>query len=136
MNVKARPVLTEAQVQQAVVQFLELDGWRAIRTDPVSDKSRGKGFGEVGMPDYLFIRYTHAVLPESGHISDTTFRMLGACAQVLWIEFKRKGAKRTGLQVNWHSIERSRGALVMTVDDIDEFTKWYLASGLNRRIQK
>ena len=40
-----------------MVEYLQLDGWRPIRTDPVSDRARGKGFGELGMPDYLFLRY-------------------------------------------------------------------------------
>src|ERR1700674_894872 len=50
-------LLTEEQVQQTVGEYLQLDGWRALRTDPVSDRKRGTGFGEVGMPDYLFVRY-------------------------------------------------------------------------------
>lgn len=128
-----KPKLSEADVQQAVVQFLELDGWRSIRTDPVSDRARGKGFGEVGMPDYLFVRY------EASHFCQTDLPPAcliarGAWARVLWIEFKRAGQKPKPHQQAWIDAERTRGALVMVVDDVDAFRHWYFTSGLNRRI--
>ena len=119
---------TEAHVQQTVTQFLELDGWRAIRTDPVSDRSRGKGFGEIGMPDYLYVRYE----PDS---RTATAASLGAIAfaEVMWIEFKAPGKAAAGHQIAWHAAERDRGALVLVVDDIDSFRQWYAQSGLQRR---
>lgn len=126
-----KTLVTEAHVQQTVVGFLELDGWRAIRTDPVSDRSRGKGFGELGMPDYLFIRYKFT----AQETSPTYAGWEREDAEVLWIEFKRKGAKPTPHQHRWHNDEKRYGALILTVDDIDEFTRWYKASGLNRRIK-
>jgi hypothetical protein len=113
--------ISEADVQTAVVQILELDGWRAIRTDPVSDKSRGKGFGEVGMPDYLFIRYEQA--PGT--------RRAGS-AEVLWVEFKAPGKSCKTHQLDWHLEERLRGALVMMVDSVDDFRDWYKISWLMR----
>jgi len=116
-----KPKISEADVQRTVKEFLELDGWRAIRTDPVSDRSRAKGFGELGMPDYLFIRYDPSILDSCD-------------AEVLWLEFKRRGQKATTHQQAWHSTEQARGALVLTVGDIDRFTEWYKASGLCRRI--
>jgi hypothetical protein len=127
--------ISEAQVQQAVVQFLEADGWRAIRTDPVSDRSRGKGFGELGMPDYLFLRYA-AYAGEDGArlFPNMTEAMRRSEVEVVWIEFKRKDEKPTPHQQKWHYRERQRGALGLVVDDIDEFTEWYKASGLCRRI--
>lgn len=129
------PKLTEAHVQQAVVQFLELDGWRPIRTDPVSDRSRGKGFGELGMPDYLFIRYMTAPSQKCVDLGLTPWPIqLKVLSEILWIEFKRKRGLRKDHQVRWHQAEQARGALVLTVDDIDEFTRWYKASGLCRRI--
>ena len=111
--------LTEAHIQQTVTEFLQFDGWRAIRTDPVSDRERGKGFGEKGMPDHLYVRYN----------------LLGAYqrAEVLWIEFKRPGEKPRPHQLDWHEAERKRGAMVLVVDDIDQFISWYKASGLERR---
>jgi hypothetical protein len=110
--------ISEAHIQQTVREFLELDGWRAIRTDPVSDRSRGKGFGEIGMADYLFIRYRG---------------QMGA-AEAMWIEFKRKGEQPKPHQKAWLHAERLRGAIVMVVDDIDIFAAWYKTSGLCRPI--
>jgi hypothetical protein len=115
----AKLKISEADVQQAVVLMLEIDGWRAIRTDPVSDRSRGKGFGEVGMPDYLFIRYG-SVAPSS------------CTAQVLWIEFKAPGKGPLPHQVLWAVTETNRGALVLKVDDVDGFREYYKKSGLMR----
>jgi hypothetical protein len=122
-NPTVKPKLTEAHIQKAVVDFLVLDGWRAIRTDPVSDRSRGKGFGEIGMPDYLFIRY------RSNSIADVW------TADVMWIEFKAPGKVRMSAQLAWHTAEIERGALVLTVDSIDSFEKWYSRSGLAQRIR-
>ena len=121
--------ISEADVQQAVVLMLELDGWRAIRTDPVSDKSRGKGFGEVGMPDYLFIRYQCvAMLKDTHEVIDVD----PPCCQVLWVEFKAPGKSCETHQLDWHLEERLRGALVTVVDSVDDFREWYKTSGLMR----
>jgi hypothetical protein len=108
--------VSEADVQRAVVDMLELDGWRAIRTDPVSDRSRGKGFGEIGMPDYLFLRYG---LNYSG-------------VGVLWVEFKAPGKTLNRHQVVWHSREGKRGALIFVVSDAAQFRETYKTSGLMR----
>lgn len=126
--------ISEADVQRAVVDLLTLDGWRAIRTDPVSDRARGKGFGEFGMPDYLFIRYDLEPLPSTLHRDEKGREMCWCADFMLWIEFKRPGAKPKPHQAAWHDAERARGALVLVVDDIDKFRDWYAQSGLRRRI--
>ncbi len=123
--------ITEKDVQVGVTAFLELDGWRSIRTDPVSDRKRGKGFGEVGMPDYLYVRYwgkspmwTDRGESNSHHMGD-----------ILWIEFKAPGKAPKAHQLNWHDAERTRGALVRVVDGFETFRSWYMnESGLNRRM--
>ena len=118
VGVAKLPALREADVQANVTAFLELDGWRAIRTDPVSDRGRGKGFGEIGMADHLFLRYLGKPM-----------------AEVLWLEFKALGKKLKKHQAQWHVTEMARGAWVMTVDDFERFRKWYVnESGLNRRM--
>jgi len=104
---------------------LELDGWRAIRTDPVSDRSRAKGFGEIGMPDYLFIRYVWFGKPPFVAYS-------GTGAQVLWVEFKAPGKHASQHQVEWHKRESQRGGMVIVEDDVDDFREWYKTSGLMR----
>ena len=121
--------LSEAQIQRACCDLLVADGWRRIRTDPVSDRLRGKGFGERGMADDLYIRYSH----------------MGHLAEVVWIEWKREDARGRATKVRdhqrlWHMIERDRGALTLIAGEdfpasIDGFTGWYRKSGLNRRIK-
>lgn len=128
-----RPRISEAHVQEAVVQMLVLDNWRPIRTDPVSDRGRGKGFGEPGMPDYMFIRYhcrPEVSCVDGAHGSDFARSIAG----VLWIEFKAAGEKPKQHQTTWHDRERARGALVMTFDSVDAAREWYRGSGLNRNM--
>lgn len=123
--------LTEAHVQQTVTEFLVSDGWRAIRTDPVSDRKRGKGFGELGMPDYLYIRYLDPVDPGDPEYEEEDDL---PWAEVLWIEFKRPGQHPTKEQFAWHEAERARGALVLVIDDINFFVAWYKRSEMARRV--
>lgn len=124
-------LLSEAHVQQTVTEFLELDGWRPIRTDPVSDRKRGKGFGEVGMPDYLYVRYANPDV-EAHCAPDETARRH---ADVMWIEFKAPGRTAKPHQLRWHEAERRLGALVLVIDDINFFIAWYKrSSGMARRV--
>lgn len=87
----------ERDLERAGSRILQLDGWRLLKTDPVSDRRRGKGFGEIGMADCLYIRYW----------SDTR-----STATVLWIEWKAPGGQATAAQRLWIAAERARGALV------------------------
>lgn len=130
---QTKQVITEAHVQKAVTDLLVLDGWRAIRTDPVSDRSKGKGFGEVGMPDYLYVRYFLNGARLSGEVNNVKAFSL---VNLLWIEFKKPGAEPKPHQLEWHAAERARGALVFVVDSIDDFIRWYAASGLARKVLK
>jgi hypothetical protein len=125
-----RPKLSEAHIQKAIVDLLVLDGWRAFRTDPVSDKSRGRGFGEIGMPDYLFLRYAPISRIEMDVVNDTQ-----RADETLWIEFKAPGKKPAPAQRHWHAAERARGALVMVFDSIEGFRAWYRDSGLSRAVR-
>lgn len=120
--------ISEADVQQAVVLMLELDGWRSIRTDPVSDRSRGKGFGEIGMPDYLFIRYG----PDFRAAPGIRRSLVPTDSDVMWVEFKAAGKSLKPHQVTWHSRESARGALIFVVDDAVRFRETYKTSGLMR----
>jgi hypothetical protein len=113
----------EIDVQCAVVDMLSADGWRAIRTDPVSNKARGTGFGEISMPDFLFLRYWRM---DNLH-NDT--RPIG---EMFWIEFKAPGKVPNLAQLKWHGNERNLGALVLVVDNVDDFREFYKTSGLMR----
>src|SRR5678815_4415297 len=123
---------SEKQIQETCDSFLSLDGWRAIVTDP--PHMRGLGVSEKGIPDRLYIRYAPeymrrlAVNPVPCHE-----------AQVLWVEYKKKGGKAARHQKEWHAYERAHGALVWVAGEdfpatFDGLQAHYLASGLNRRI--
>jgi len=170
---KAKPVSksTEANLQRACTDILQLDGWRALRTDPVSDtaalplirkriaavcaeghvsawivskllasvKGRGKGFGEEGMPDYLYIRYLNRAQVAYRSSIGTAFAVLKPpAAEVLYVEYKRPGGRVSPLQQTWHIAERQRGALTLVAGTdfeptVNGFLDWYRKSGLARR---
>lgn len=119
---KAHTQITEEHIQRTVKEFLEWDDWRSLRTEHAIERDKNgkvkRKVGELGMPDYLFIRYRPWEIDS---------------AQVIWIEFKSPGEKPTQEQLKWHKAERDRGALVLVVDDIDAFVQWYKQSGLQRR---
>ena len=141
--------MTEAQLRKACVDLLELDGWRNLRTDPVSDRStvqairraiarlplkpaimrlvldaidhcvRGKGFGELGMADDLFIRYLRFY----------------AFSETMWIEWKGPRGTAAPHQLAWHEAERKRGAFTVIAGKdfeatVEGFWSWYLKAGL------
>lgn len=118
--------VSEALIQSTCTTVLERDGWRVLRTDPVSDKSRGKGFGELGMADALVmrpIRPAYALGPQ--------------CCEVLWIEWKRGNEKAKSHQIVWHRNERARGFITWIANEdfpatVEGFKKKYAASGLLR----
>lgn len=121
---------------------MRLDGWRPLKTDPCSDRSRGKGFGEEGMADHLFIRYQDPYIGNNSAGPYTFFRenqdVRRTFAEVLWVEFKRPGTKATAHQLTWHSVERIRGAYTVIAGrnfepTFDGFVDWYRKSGLLRR---
>lgn len=106
-------LLSEVDVQRQCIDWLEIHGWRCIRTGYGSIHRDGKAvehYGEEGMPDYLAIFY-------ADH---------GAAALVVWIEFKRPGGRgsRKGtlstLQRVWRDVERERGAVVLVIDSLEQ----------------
>lgn len=133
----------EALIEAECTKILEEDGWRPLRTDPVSDRSKGKGFGELGMADHLYIRYCYSgeaceASAKIGGQWDIRARILHS--QVIWIEFKRPGAKAKKHQTSWHTKERARGALTLIAGEdfpatVEGFRQWYRNSGLMRRFR-
>ena len=134
--------LTEKHLEEACSRVLELDGWRRLKTDPVSRREWGKGFGELGMADDLYIRYND-LLKKPAHISP-------CAAEVMWIEWKRllgnvtvvsgayKATKAAQHQKDWHLLERKRGALTLIAGEdfpatFEGFMAWYRTSGFMRR---
>lgn len=120
---------SEAQIEAECTKLLEEDGWRALRTDPVSDRGRGKGFGELGMADHLYVRYSFPSHPEP---------IWRAVVELAWVEFKSAKGKPAKHQIAWHQKERARGALTLIagvdfVASVQGFRDWYANSGLMRR---
>ncbi len=121
---KARKLrkLSERDIQEACCTLLAYDNWRRLRCEPVSRREWGKGFGEPGMADDLFIRYGRG----------------GEPTEVMWIEWKAPGGKPTPGQLAWHAAERASGAstYVAGMDferSVDGFLVWYRSSGWMRR---
>ena len=121
--------LTERDVARQVRDFLEAHGWRAIRMQVASvARPTGGGFhvGEVGMPDYLFLRYEGDIPATAKHdYSEFEPNPLQAACQHLWVETKAPGKKRKPHQQTWARDERLRGAVVVEVNDFDQFLAWY-----------
>jgi hypothetical protein len=112
---------SEAVIEGECCQLLREDNWRILKTNPVSSRARAKGFGELGMPDVLALRY----------------RKESVLCEVLWIEWKAPGGRVRKHQTEWHIRERARGAVTVIAGmdfpaSIEGFRAWYLASGLVR----
>ena len=128
------PRLLEAELARACTELLEWDGWRALKTDPVSRREWGKGFGEKGMADYLYIRYGAA--PAVDLFKNSAVLLVGA--EVMWIEWKIPTGTVAEKQHAWRERERARGALALIagVDfhaSFEGFYRWYVQSGLQRK---
>lgn len=143
LRIRVAGVKPEAALERAVCDYLALDGWRSLKTDPVSDRSRGKGFGELGMADHKFWRYQcdqcaeedcEKCLPAKKDLPGPW----RAWVQMMWIEFKTPTGRVEPHQRDWHQLERARGAftLIAGVDfpaSTEGFCSWYAQSGLARR---
>lgn len=123
-----KPKILERDVEKAVCDFLVADGWRVLKMEQVFSRDKLKSVGEQHMPDRIAIRYSMCSILAPNN-------SLRRLAEVLWIETKAPGkALRIG-QKMWHKAECARGALVLTVSDIDAFRNWYAESGLARRVR-
>jgi hypothetical protein len=116
----------ERELARECTKLLQLDGWRALPLEPISRREWGKGTGEIGQPDYLYLRYGLSAEQRSH-------------AEVIFVEWKSPDGKVTAAQRLWHDVERERGALtaIAKVDfpaTVDGFIGWYVKSGLCRRI--
>jgi hypothetical protein len=139
---ESEPAPLESLIEAECTKILEQDGWRSLRTDPVSDRGRGKGFGEVGMADHLYIRYQgrfRQPFPDGMRTQLHCANVL-ADTETLWIEFKRLGEKPKKHQRAWHIKERARGALTLIAGEdfpatIEGFRQWYGTSGLMRHVE-
>ena len=105
--------LKERDVSQEVCQFLQWRGWRLIRNTVLKIKIDGRWMQtcEVGMPDYLALRYTGTF---------TTHH--------LWLEFKSATGRLRPGQAEWHDAEAQRGAQIWLVSSYEQFEAEYKAA--------
>ena len=121
LSAKPAEDVPEAVIEGECCQLLREDGWHTLKTNPISARSRGKGFGEVGMADVLALRY----------------RKQSVLCEALWLEWKSPGGRVKKHQLEWHAKERARGATtaIAGVDfpaSVEGFRAWYRAAGLVR----
>ena len=130
--------LSEAHIERTITGYLQLDGWRALKTNPTSNRARGKGFGEIGMADVLYLRYSSHKSVVAG--ASSIFQV-----ELLWAEFKRittqgRTTKAAPHQREWHERERARGAATLIVGEdcpatVEGIQDWYRNSGLRRLVR-
>jgi hypothetical protein len=113
--------LPETVIEAECCKLLAEDGWRTLKTDPVSRRAHGKGFGELGMADTLALRY----------------RSKSVLCEAIWIEWKSHGGRVQKHQTEWHTKERARGAITIIAGidfptSVEGFREWYRAAGLVR----
>lgn len=114
--------------------------------DAIARCVRGKGFGEIGMADDLFIRYGGTIRPagpgirlRGNHYKPEIYSTEVYClSQVMWIEWKSEKGRAAAPQRHWHAIERARGAytLIAGIDfpkSIEGFYEFYKDSGLMQK---
>lgn len=116
---KRAVTMSEAELERTCTNMLVLDGWRPLKTNPVSRRARGAGFGELGMADLLVIRYAE---PRSRN------------AEIMWIEFKIPAGINAEHQKRWQQEERERGACVLVFGEdfpatAEDFWRFYCESG-------
>lgn len=126
-------LITEAHVEQTCGDWLQLDGWVCLKTDPVSNPKWGKGFGELGMADCQYRRPFGKSIPNP--LYDSCSRSV---TNLMWIEWKKRKGQLAAHQAAWRQGERDRGFLAVAAGmdfpkTIAGFMEWYRKSGLMRR---
>ena len=125
-------ITSEADIERTITEWLALDGWIGLKTNPVSNRARGAGFGEVGMADYQYRRFQDV----PGTLPSTI--LWRAQCELFWIEFKQPKGVHGRHQIAWQDREKARGALVLALGQdvaptIEAVQDWYRRSGLMRR---
>lgn len=121
--------LAERDIERTICDFLTAEGWTVRKMEQNFSERKRKVVGEPGQADRLAIRYQRPSLRVNVRV----------VCEVLWIEMKAPKGKPTPKQLEWHSLERARGAqtIIMGVDcpaSITGFLQWYSDAGLRRRV--
>jgi len=111
-KVPSQKKLLEKQVTASVKKYLELRGWRPIRMQRMTLPGQFSSH-EPGTPDFLFVRYDTEPLHPPGQ------------SRCIWLEMKSSSGHLGPKQEEWIARERKRGAVVLVVDNAEEFVKYY-----------
>lgn len=116
------PGLSEKQRTRIIDDYLQIDGWRIVKTEALSLLNPIHGAGESGIPDRLYLRYGDGMLGE-----------------ILWIEHKKPKGRTRLKQAEWHKLERAKGAIVAVAlidfePSYEGFVRWYEEMGLRRKV--
>ncbi len=111
-KVPSQKRIQEREVTKAVKHYLELRGWRPMRCQRTVVGGAFQS-GEPGQPDFMFLKYDTEPLHSPGN------------AKVIFIEFKSPSGHLGPKQEEWIARERQRGAVVLVVDNAEEFVKYY-----------
>ena len=104
--------ILEKAVTASVTQYLKLRGWRPLRMQRTVLPGQFSTC-EPGTADVLYIRYDTEALHPPGS------------GRILWVEFKSPSGHLGPKQEEWIAREKSRGAIVLVVDDLQEFVRYY-----------
>lgn len=139
---RASPEVSQRALERDLENYgtglLELDGWRSFKMEQNFSERKVKLVGEAGMPDRLYLRYYDPRFDRSEWLEGEGTAWQRAQAQVLFVEWKRKGGKAKQHQLDWIAAERARGALVwLAGEDFvatpEGFYEHYAGSGLMRK---
>lgn len=122
----------ERELLASIDNIMGWEGWRIWKLETVRDKERGRGFGEPGMADRLYLRPTGK-------------RGASFACEALYVEGKRvrsdrpSATKAQAHQQLWHAAERASGFRTVILGQdceatFDGFFRWYGEAGLFRRM--
>lgn len=140
---KSPALLKESDIETAIVQAMEKDGWRAFKMEENFSERKRKKTGEPGMCDHLFLR-PHNQGDPRGPVPGYKTRCYNPLGDILWWEFKaaKEVRKRAEIlspkQVQWQMLTKAQGFLVWSAGVDHDATiagaaQHYLESGLCRR---
>lgn len=125
----------EADIERDCTNILIQDGWDALKTNPVSRRSRGAGFGTLGMTDHEFRRPAFTARYTMAHEGPTI--AIHALCELLFVEWKSEDGENARHQIEWQDNMRRKGFLVIAAKrdfpaTVEGFCNWYENSGLKR----
>lgn len=125
--------ISEAHIEEACTQMLQLDGWWTLKLEQNYSEKKRKVVGEAGMADRIYARFENVT--QANYKAKQFFAQ--AKAEVMFIEWKSLTGKPGDEQVRWRLKMQKLGALALLAGydfdrTIEDFRRWYKTSGLMR----